>query len=363
MKRIYFTVTTDLTYDQRMQRICTSMAENGYDVVLVGKKLKTSLPLKEEKFRQRRIRVLFRKGKLFYIEYNLRLFFFLLFRRMDAICAIDLDTIIPGYMISILKRIPRVYDAHEYFTEMKEVITRPAIRKVWLAIERFSIPRFKYGYTVGEKIASEFKRIYGVDYALVRNIARLRHLSMERPSEKFLLYQGAVNEARAFEQVIPAMKMIDLKLVVCGDGNFMPQLKKLIAEHGVGNKVELKGMVTPPELWKITQQAWLGIAVAESKGLNQYWALPNKFFDFIHAGVPQLTMDYPEYRKINEEYEVAILLKEPDSAAIAGAINNLLQNSVVYEGLKKNCLDARQVYNWQSEEKTLLDFYQLVFKD
>jgi glycosyltransferase involved in cell wall biosynthesis len=339
------------------------MAENGYEAILVGKQLKNSHPLKEEKFRQKRLRIWFKKGKLFYFEYNLRLFFFLLFKKMDAICAIDLDTIIPGFLVSKLKRVPRIYDAHEYFTELKEIVTRPAIKKVWMAVEKFSIPRFKYGYTVGEKIATEFKRLYGVDYALVRNIAKLKPLTMPPANEKFLLYQGAVNEARAFEEVIPAMKLIDMKLVVCGDGNFMPQLKKLIEENDVGHKVELRGMVPPAELWNITQQAWLGIAVAESTGLNQYWALPNKFFDFIHAGVPQLTMDYPEYRKINEKYEVAILLEKPDPMAIAAAINNLLQNDVLYGSLKKNCLEARQVLNWQNEEKTLLDFYQLVFND
>ena len=75
MKRIYFTVTNDLTYDQRMHRICTSLAENGYDVTLVGFIKKDSVPLKKEKFRQKRLSCLFKKGKLFYAEYNTRLFF------------------------------------------------------------------------------------------------------------------------------------------------------------------------------------------------------------------------------------------------------------------------------------------------
>src|SRR5437667_9925928 len=86
VKRIYFTVTNDLTYDQRMKRICTSLAENGYDVVLVGRKLKQSLPLKKEKYKQNRIRCWFNKGKLFYFEYNLRLSNFLILKKMDAIC-------------------------------------------------------------------------------------------------------------------------------------------------------------------------------------------------------------------------------------------------------------------------------------
>ena len=139
MKRIYFTVTNDLTYDQRMQRICTSLARNGYAVALVGRKLISSLPLSEKKFKQKRIRCWFNKGKWFYAEYNFRLFFFLLFKRMDAICAIDLDTILPCLHISRWKRIPRIYDAHELFTELKEVLSRPSIQKAWTKIEKKAV--------------------------------------------------------------------------------------------------------------------------------------------------------------------------------------------------------------------------------
>ena len=129
-KRIYFTVTTDLSYDQRMQRICTSLSQAGYDVVLVGIKKSNSIKIENRLFKQQRIRCLFEKGKLFYAEYNLRLFFYLLFKKMDAICAIDLDTILPCLFISKIKKIPRIYDAHELFCEMKEIATRPAIYKI-----------------------------------------------------------------------------------------------------------------------------------------------------------------------------------------------------------------------------------------
>lgn len=361
MKRIFFTVTTDLTYDQRMNRICTSLAENGYGVILVGRKLRTSLPLKEEKFQQKRISCFFNTGKLFYAEYNIRLFFFLLFKKMDAVCAIDLDTILPCLYISKWKKIPRVYDAHELFTGLKEVATRPRIKKFWTGVEKKAVPQFKFGYTVSESIAEEFNRRYAVTYAVIRNITRLREFTEQPSTEKFLLYQGAVNEARAFEQLIPALKKIDSKLVVCGDGNFMDQLKELIQENNVQEKVELKGMLSPDQLWFISQKATIGMGVAENTGINQYMALPNKFFDYLHAGVPQIAMNFPEYRKINSQFEVAILLDDTNPERIAEAVNNLLLDTVLYKRLRENCLQARKVLNWQQEEKKLLDFYQSVF--
>jgi len=361
LKRLFFTVTNDLTYDQRMQRICTSLAENGYAVTLVGRKLPSSLPLRTEKFQQKRLTCFFTKGKLFYAEYNTRLFFFLLFKKMDAVCAIDLDTILPCLYISKWKKIARIYDAHELFTGLKEVATRPRIKKFWTGVEKKAVPQFKYGYTVSESIAEEFNRRYGVKYGVIRNITRLREWNESSSAGKFLLYQGAVNEARAFEQLIPALTQIDCKLVVCGDGNFMGQLKELIRKNKVEDKVELKGMLSPDDLWTISRQATIGMGVAENTGINQYLALPNKFFDYIHAGLPQVAMNFPEYRKLNSQFEVAVLLDDIRPEVITRAVNNLLLDSVLYERLRQNCLQARQVLNWQQEEKKLLDFYQSVF--
>jgi glycosyltransferase involved in cell wall biosynthesis len=360
LKRIYFTVTNDLNYDQRMKRICTSLTENGFDVVLVGRLLRHSPALKKEKYKQHRIRCWFKKGKLFYAEYNIRLCFFLLFKRMNAVCAIDLDTISPCLFISKIKRIPRIYDAHELFTELKEVITRPRIRKFWTRIERMAVPKFKSGYTISEGIAQQFKKRYGVEYQTIRNVPVLMPLYNIKVSEKFILYQGAVNEARGLEYLIPAMKTVNYKLVICGDGNFMSQLKKIIQQNDVESKVELKGMLLPDELSRLSQQATIGIAFPEKEGLNQYFALPNKFFDYIHAALPQVTVNYPEYLKLNDQYKVAVLVDNIRPETISEAINNLMANSVLLDQLKQNCLKAREELCWQNEEKKLINFYKSI---
>lgn len=344
-----------------MQRICTTLAENGYDVTLVGRELANSIPLSPKKYKQIRLRCWFRKGKFFYIEFNTRLLAYLISKKMDAICAIDLDTIQPCYTIASIKKIPRIYDAHELFTEMKEVITRPAIKKIWNAVEKKLVPKFVHGYTVSEGIADEFKKRYGVNYQTIRNVPVLKNAAHPLSSEKFILYQGAVNEARGLEYLIPAMKMVNCKLVICGDGNFMPQLKKLVTENNVENRIELKGWIPPDQLSVISEQATIGIALAEKEGLNQWLALPNKFFDYIHAQLPQITMNYPEYKKINEQYEVAVLIDDLNPETVAKAINELLNDEKKGIQLKENCAKAKLELNWQHEEKKLLEFYKNVF--
>jgi hypothetical protein len=191
-----------------------------------------------------------------------------------------------------LKGIPRVYDAHELFTETKEVIRRPGIKKIWTRIEKYAVPKFPMGYTVSESIAAEFHRRYEVNYSVIRNLTRLRSELLPGFERKNIFYQGAVNEARAFEFLIPAMKLVNSKLVICGDGNFVNQLKNLIRDHGVEDKVELKGMLLPDQLWKESLDAKVGITIIENDGMNQYFSLPNKFFDYIHAEIPQVAVNY-----------------------------------------------------------------------
>ena len=361
MKQIYFTVTNDITYDQRMHRICTSLSEAGYRVTLVGRKLSHSKPLQESGYGQKRLRCAFNKGFLFYAEYNLRLFFFLLGKRMDGICAIDLDTILPCLFISKLKGVPRIYDAHEYFTELKEVRTRPFVQRVWLWVERFAVPKFRHGYTVSEGLATAFREKYGREFRVIRNLPVLRTVQENQQREKFIVFQGAVNEARGFEYLIPAMKSIPYQFVVCGDGNFMEKLKALIAANGVADKVVLKGMMLPEELRVVAQQAWLGIGLAEKEGINQFHALPNKFLEYMHAGLPQVAMNFPEYKKINDKYNVAVLVDNLEIDFIVQAINTTMADEVLLLTLSANAKKARELFRWQNEEQELLLFYKQVF--
>lgn len=358
---LYFTVTTALTYDQRMIRICTSLANAGYSVVLVGRKMKNSLPLKQQPYQQKRIGCLFSKGKLFYIEYNFRLFFYLLFKKMDGICAIDLDTILPCYYISRIKKVKRIYDAHELFCEMKEIASRPKIYKMWKWIERKTVPHFTNGYTVNKPIAAEFNKMYGSNYEVVRSISVYNPGLQQEQKEKFILYQGAVNEGRSFETLIPAMKWVNATLVICGDGNFMMQAKKLVTDHGLNEKVFFKGMVEPALLKEYTKKAYIGITLFEKEHKSNYYSLANRFFDYIHAATPQLCVDYPVYREINNEYNIAVLIDDLGSENIAKQLNDLLEDSNKWELLKRNCIAASAKLNWQQEEIKLLAFYKKIF--
>ena len=364
VKKIIFTVTNDLNYDQRMQRICGTLADAGYDVLLVGRKLRTSLVVSNEKYKQHRLNCWFSKGKNFYAEFNIRLFFYLLFRKADCICSIDLDTILAGYYVSRIKKIIRVYDAHEYFSQLDEVISRPNIYRFWHRIERKLIPKFPNGYTVCDSLATEFKKNYNVDYKVIRNLPLLADSNNQVKNKVgVVLYQGAVNRGRGLDKIILAMKNVNAQLWVCGHGNFMEEMKATVQANDLSAKILFFGLLKPDVLKERTAQAYIAINPFEKTGLNQYLSLSNKFFDYIHAGLPQVTMNYPEYRRINDQYKIADLIDDLNPETIAKGISNLLDDEELYLQLKKNCSIAKQDLNWQNEKGKLLNFYHQLFNE
>ena len=360
-KRITLAVTSDLTYDQRMMRIAASLQAGGYEVMLVGRQRPASAPLGRQPYAQHRLRVQKDSTKLMYAIFWWKLFWWLLRHKTDAICAIDLDTAPPVLLAGWLKRVPRVYDAHELFAEQEETIRRPAVHRMWLAIERWTVRWCRHGYTVSESYVEYFQKKYGRAYAVVRNATVLRPPVVADKPERYILYQGAVNKGRCFEQLIPAMQWVDCRLLIVGDGNFMEQAQTLARQYNVDDKVIFRGYVTPRELPRYTVRATIGITLFVATSLSNELSLANRFFDYMHACIPQLGVRYPEYVRINGRYEVASLLDEVTPQTVAAALNGLLNDPERYNRMQEACLLAREEYCWQREEQRLLSVYEEVF--
>ncbi len=355
-----------MTYDQRMIRICTSLAKQGYQIHLIGRKLPQSKPFEQQLFKQKRLSCFFNQGKLFYIEYNFRLFWYLLFSKFDAVCGIDLDTLGTAYLISRLKRKKLIYDAHEYFTEVPEVVARPIVKKIWTLLECLIVPKLKYAYTVCESIADLFEEKYKTPFEVIRNVPFKKSQSIGYPEKirKIILYQGALNEGRGLEEMIIAMQSIEnADLWIAGEGDLSQQLRSQVDTLGLQNKIKFKGYISPGELQVMTSKATIGLNLLKNNGLSYYYSLANKAFDYIQSNVPAINMNFPEYQKLNAAFETAILLDDLNPDSIVQAINKLLNDATLYNRLQNNCKLASKIYNWEEEEKKLLQFYEGIFMD
>lgn len=356
-KKIIVSVTSDLASDNRVHKVCTTLTNMGFRVLLVGRKLPKSLPLQTRGYSTKRFRLFFKKGPFFYAEFNCKLFCFLLFSNFDVLLSNDLDTLPANFLISKFINKPLAYDSHEYFTEVPELIHRPRVKHIWEWLEKKMLPKIKYAYTVCDSIANMYNKKYSTPFRVVRNVP-MSFIPEKQPTkqtaEKIILYQGAINIGRGLEQAILAMRYTeDTKLIIIGDGDIKPQLKKLVEKENLQNKVEFTGRLPLEELMKHTSQADLGLSIEEDIGLNYRFALPNKLFDYIQAQVPVLVTNLPEMDAIVKKYNIGETTSSLEPEKLAKKITEALNNQDKRKRWKQNLKIAAQELTWENEEKVI----------
>lgn len=358
-RKVILAVTTDLNFDQRMVRIGDALIEMGFDVLLVGRELSSSPPLRPRKFKQHRFNCWMEKGFLFYAEYNLRLVFFLWSTKFDFVTANDLDTVVGSYIGSIFKNCKRLFDAHEYFVEVPELKGRPIKKGIWKVIERLFVPRFKRLYTVNETLAELFQRRLGKKFIVVRNVPDIKDDNqVQKPIDKpYLLYQGAVNQGRGLEVLIRSMRQIEGTLKIAGDGDILQDLKNLTQELKLDHKVDFLGKLSPKDLKNVTSGALLGFNLLENTSLNYYYSLANKFFDYAFAGIPQISMNFPEYQRMNKQYPVAKLIDKLEVNQLVSVINDTLNDVEYLAEMPIHAARMRTEIHWRNESDQLREIY------
>ncbi len=360
--RAIVSVTNDLATDNRVARTCAVLTGLGYEVLLVGRKLPVSLPL-ERPYRTKRVRLLFNKGPLFYAEYNLRLFFLLLFSRSTLLFSNDLDTLLPNFLVARIRGKKLVYDTHEFYTEVPELVGRPRVRAVWLAIERWIFPKLGTVITVNQSIAEAYRKRYGKTLEVVRNIPMARDLGplpsrqeLDLPTDKrILVMQGAgINVQRGAEEAVLAMRELpDCLLLIIGGGDAWPVLEALVREHDLQERVRLLGKMPYARMMDYTRNADLGLTLDKDTNLNYRFSLPNKLFDYLHAGIPVLATDLPEVAAIVHAFECGVVLGQATPEAVQEAVRTLFADEALYEGLRKNATFAARKLDGAQEAAKL----------
>ncbi len=355
-QKIIVSVSSDLSTDQRVQKVCTSLANHGFDVQLLGRKLTNSSTFSSNLYKAKRFTLWFNRGFLFYANLNVALFFKLLFSKFDVLYANDLDTLTANFLVSKITGKPLIYDSHEYFTEVPELVSRPSVQRIWVRIEKTILPKLKNCITVTEQIANVYKEKYQADFAIMRNFPVLqKNGSIEK--ENYILYQGALNIGRGLEELIAAMPFVNAKLWIAGAGDVEQKLKQVAGKLSLSEKVIFLGRLDPKVLKEYTEKAKLGISIEHKMGLNYTYALPNKIFDYIHCQTPVLYADLVEVKRVLNGVEIGQELKSYDLEILANQINEML-TSPNYIEWHKNCEVLRKELNWQEEEKVLLKMIQ-----
>ena len=368
-KRIIISVTNDLTTDQRVKKVCNSLTDLNYEILLIGRILPDSLKLNRP-YSCKRMKLFFNKGALFFAEYNIRLFFLLLFSKVDIFHANDLDTLLANYLAAKIRRKPIVYDSHEYFTGVPEIQNKKLVKKTWLTIERWIFPKLKYIFTVNQSIAKLYKEEYDKDLQILRNIPHKLQLKtlkskseLDIPEDKdIIITQGAgINMDRGIEEAVEAMQYLEnVCLMIIGNGDVIPKLKKRVMELKLENSIIFKGRMPYHEMMQYTQHAQLGLTLDKDTNINYRFSLPNKLFDYIHAGIPILATRIIEVEKIIKKYNIGLFIDNHEPKHIAKQIRSALENEKLKAEWRLNINLAANELHWGFEEKVLKEMYKKI---
>ncbi len=359
--KVLVSVFNNLATDQRVEKVCRTLSENGYDIELLGNNWLGLHELKRD-YPFSRIVLKSKVLRFAYVEFQYKLYQELI-RKADPqtiLLSNDLDSLLPNYLVSKKLNIPLVFDSHEIFTEMPAINGR-FTQKIWRFLESSILPKIKWMMTASESYADWFHQKYRIERpVVVQNFP----VKTENPqnyqtttSPKIILYQGVINPSRGLDKMIPAMKNIpNAELWIAGDGPKKVDYLQLTKDLNLENSVKFLGKLPPEKLRELTPKADVGLSIEENKGLSYYFSMPNKISDYIQARIPVVVSDFPEMRKVIDHFQAGE--KITDYSELPAKINTILNRGKQFY---ENSLNkAAEELCWEKEEIKLLALFEKV---
>jgi glycosyltransferase involved in cell wall biosynthesis len=303
----------------------------------------------------------------------------------DIVYCNDLPTLKPGIRLKKRFGCQLIYDTHEIYIETINQFfpgRTSGIKGylfsflIWLM--RFMGRRFEAKgiqeantvITVNQSLADYFQAVYGLrqmpmviyncpvlDFSNVTPVDLRRKLDLP-DSSVLLLYQGVLNEGRGLQLIIKVMKIMNpaFHLIIIGDGPLKEELMELVILLKLQERVHFIGRVPYGELAAYTRSADIGINLLEETNLSKSMALANKLFEYIHAGIPVLSTDTLEHRKIYDKFKVGVLTANTKTL-IKSNLELIMENRKDYKELLQL---AKQEYNWERQESILFELFKVL---
>lgn len=359
--KVLVSVFNNLYTDQRVEKVCRTLSENGYEIELIGNDW-GGLPEMQRPYPFSRISLKSKSLKLAYPEFNWKLYFELLKRadKNTVLLSNDLDALLANRLVSRKLRIPLVFDSHEIFTEMPAINGR-FTQKIWRLLQKAIVPKLEFVMTASESYADWFAKTYGIERPIVVQNFPLRIENPQNYSEinsnKVILYQGVINPSRGLDKMIPAMQHIEnAEFWICGDGPKKEEYVALTKTLGLEEKVKFLGKLLPEKLREITKKADVGLSIEENNGLSYYYSMPNKVSDYIQQRVPVVVSDFPEMGKVIERFEVGE--KIGNHSELVEKIGIVLRNGKKF--YEDHLNKAASELCWEKEEPKITALFKKV---
>jgi glycosyltransferase involved in cell wall biosynthesis len=266
------------------------------------------------------------------------------------------------FIIAKLKHARIYYNSREIYAFIGGLRNRPHLQSLIRYIEKLFITKVDLVLTTGWMDSDYLEKSYGLNNTLViRNIPAyqaptnkvdFRKVYELNENTVILLYQGVLLEGRGVPNILRSMtKLPDTVLIVVGDGEQKKNFINLAETLGVRDRVIFTGMISQNELINYTTGADIGLVLIENISLSYYYALPNKLFEYIMAGLPLLSSDLPQMKEIIEKYNVGESINIENDETIVNVIRKWIKDPDLLALYRKNCHSAALELNWQEEYK------------
>lgn len=367
MKIVYF-ILNRFDYDSRARLEVETLRSRGYEleiIATVGGELKDYLGIPIHRIAQYRWPS--RKARFF--QYNIIAASIGKKLKADVYHAVDLDTLYAATRAAGKTGGKLVYEARELYTELEALNGRRIVRTFWEKVERSLIKKADAVFTINGSIADELAGRYGIDRPeVIRNVAPkvdgldavdLRFKLKIPEDHRIIIYQGILRNGQGLVYLLEIMKWLDkTTLVFLGEGPIEDRLKSHAIDSGIGERVKFAGMIRSDELLNHTAGGDMGALLMEDVALNNKLALPQKLFQYLSAGLPQIVSPMPEIAGFVEKENTGIVVSLKDPEKDAMTISDLFADSTRLEQVKLNCRESSKANNWEIESGKLIDIYK-----
>ncbi len=289
--------------------------------------------------------------------------------KADIYHANDLDTLLAGYLLSRKYNAKLVYDSHELYTEIQSFVKTPFFKKLTAKFEASLIKKCNAIITVNDEIAEELEHRYKLKrkpFVIMNCPEKIKNdKNLATPVTRFLkndnsikiIYQGVLAAGRGLEELILSMKYLEgFTLYIQGFGVEKNNLIALAKHHNLQHKIIFLNPIVPEKTITIAKQADIGIVPYKNDCLNYYYLSPNKFFQYMMAGIAIVSSNSKVLSRIIEQNKIGLIINDYTPKNIAKTFEKLKDKKKLQQ-YKNNAKKLSEKYNWDIEGKKLLKIY------
>ena len=369
--RICHITINQIEFERRIYNQIETAKNMGYKVlaISIGKPGDKGCE-KKERFLLKRIFTKFHeKGPIKFISFNIKLFIAILFRPIQVIHCHDLWPLPAAALAALFKNCYLVYDAHEYYGGLNIFNNRPIRKNIWMVLEWLAIPLVDMLITISEPLGDLYKKRYPQlkKVEIIRNVPKYETPSNPKKfvKSKFshtIIFHGHFKPGRGLENLVKAMHNLpDVKLILVGGGELKQSLISLVKNLELNN-VEFLDYIHHDQLISHAAKADLGIVLFEATSLNYSFALPNKFFEYVMAGLPVLASNIKTLQYYVDKYDIGKTVNPGNIDDISNKLKEMLQDEPQLKKWENNCLELAKELNWEKESKKLENLYNEIYK-